>query len=274
MKKRRLLLKPDCFCLGTCIVLLSLFAATVVAEEALSSEERGLQIAQEAWERERGYGDSAAELIMILRTGGGQEARRELRIRSLEVSENETRALIIFDAPPDVRGTALLTHSVEGEQDNQWLFLPAVGAERRIAGGGRSGPFMGSEFAFEDLSVQRVEHFTYNYLGEETINDLPCYMIERFPTDSASGYKRQVAWIDKEAYRVQKVDYFDRRDELLKTLTPGGYEQYEDKYWRPATMEMHNHQNGRSTVLEWKNISFDNGFSAREFDRSAIRRAR
>ena len=259
---------------GLLLVLATVATTRAAADEELSSEERGLQIAREAWEREAGYGDSAAELYMLLRAGGGQEAQRELRLRSLEVSESETRALIIFDAPLDVRGTALLTHSFTDQEDNQWLFLPAVGGERRIAGGGRSGPFMGSEFAFEDLGVQRVEDFTYTYVGEDTLNDMACYVIERYPTDSASGYKRQVAWLDQEHYRVQKVDYYDRRDELLKTLTAEGYQQYEGQYWRPKKMEMHNHQNGRSTTLEWKNISFDNGFTARMFDRNAIRSAR
>ncbi len=272
--KRRLLRWKHNVSAITIVLFCILVAANTTADDGPSPEERGLEIAREAWERERGYGDSAAEMYMILRTGTGQEARREMRLRSLEVSENESRALIIFDAPPDVRGTALLTHSFNDQEDNQWLYLPAAGAERRIAGGSRSGPFMGSEFAFEDLSVQRVEHFTYRYIGEETLNDTPCHVIERFPADTASGYKRQVAWLDKEHYRVQKVDYYDRRDELLKTLAAEGYQQYEGKFWRPASMTMHNHQNGRSTVLEWRNITFDNDFTTRMFDRSAIRRAR
>jgi hypothetical protein len=56
--------------------------------------------------------------------------------------------------------------------------------------------------------------------------------VERDPTDPKSGYSRQVAWIDTEAYRVWKVDFYDRRGSLLKTLTVGDYSQYLDKYWR------------------------------------------
>ena len=67
---------------------------------------------------------------------------------------------------------------------------------------------------------------------------------------------------------------YDKRDELLKTLTAKGYERHDDKFWRPATMEMLNHQTGRSTLLEWRNTTFDNGFAAREFEPNALRSAR
>ena len=211
---------------------------------------------------------------MILRLGSGQEAKRELRIRTLEVSDTETRAMVIFDTPADVRGTALLTHSFKDKDDSQWLYLPEIKREKRIAGGGRSGPFMGSEFSFEDMSSQRVEKFNYKHIGDELLDGVECHVLERYPTDKASGYTKQVAWLDTEHLRVQKVDYYDRREELLKTLTASDYALYEDKYWRPATMEMLNHQTGRSTVLEWKNTKFDNGFAAREFEPNALRNAR
>lgn len=252
-----------------------LIVANAIGDDAsLTPEARGLAIAQEAYDRDAGYGDSSSELVMILRSGSGQEARRELRIRSLEVSDTESRTMVVFDTPQDVRGTALLTHTFTDKDDDQWLFLPAVGRVKRIAGGSRSGPFMGSEFSFEDMGSQRVEKFTYKYLRDESCNDLECHVLERFPTDKGSGYSRQVAWLDKEHLRIQKVEYYDRRDGLLKTLTAGDYTLHKDRHWRPGAMEMTNHQNGKSTVLEWKNYAFDNKFTARDFDQNALRSVR
>ena len=93
------------------VILLVVFVGcgTGLAQD-LTPEERGLQIAQEASKRDSGHKDSVSELSMILRLGSGQEATRELRIRTLEISETEGRAMVIFDTPADVRGTALLTH--------------------------------------------------------------------------------------------------------------------------------------------------------------------
>jgi outer membrane lipoprotein-sorting protein len=258
----------------TLIVVCTFLAMSAGFSQDLTPEERGLQIAKAAFQQDTGYGDSVSELSMVLRLGSGQEAKRELRIRTLEVSETETRAMVIFDTPADVRGTALLTHSFTDREDSQWLYLPEIKREKRIAGGGRSGPFMGSEFSFEDMSSQRVEKFTYKYMGDETLNGMECHVLERYPTDKGSGYTKQVAWLDTEHLRVHKVDYYDRRSELLKTLSASGYEQHDGKFWRPTTMEMLNHQTGRSTLLEWKNTKFNNNFTAREFEPNALRSAR
>ncbi len=272
MKKRWLALKHE-----HGLLFLTIFACcawTCLAQDAVSPEERGRQLAEDAWRRDIGYGDSASSLVMVLRTAAGQEARRELRIRSLEASETESRMLVVFDTPKDVRGTALLTHSFTDKDDDQWLYLPAVGRAKRIAGGSRSGPFMGSEFAFEDMSSQRVEKFTYKYIGEESLDGTKCHVLERYPAESGSGYSKQVAWLDVEALRIHKVDYYDRRNELLKTLVASDYTLHGDKYWRPGKMEMKNHQNSRSTLLEWKDYSFGNGFTTRDFDQNALKAVR
>ena len=63
-------------------------------------------------------------------------------------------------------------------------------------------------------------------------------MIERYPVDPKSGYTRQIVWIDQEEYRSWKIEYFDRKDALLKTLTYHDYQQYLGRYWRPDRMAM------------------------------------
>ena len=106
------------------------------------------------------------------------------------------------------------------------------------------------------------------------IDGTATFVIERYPVDPRSGYTRQVVWLDQEEYRPLRIDFFDRKDALLKTLTFSGYQQYVDQYWRPATMEMVNHQTGKSTVLEWQNYKFRNGLAEADFNRAALARAR
>jgi len=246
----------------------------MAAASAETPEEKGLAIATEARQRETGYQDSVSELTMILRNRNGQESQRELRIKVLEVADDGDKSLVIFDSPKDVKGTALLSFAHKTQDDDQWLYLPAIKRVKRIASGNKSGPFMGSEFAYEDMSSQEVEKFTYKYLREEVLDGTDCFVIERYPADKKSGYTKQVAWLDKAEYRLQKVDYYDRKSELLKTLTAKNHQQYLDKYWRPETMEMVNHQTGKGTTLQWKNHQFGNGFTGRDFDVNSLQRAR
>ena len=89
-----------------------------------------------------------------------------------------------------------------------------------------------------------------------------------------SGYTRQVAWIDTGEYRIQQVEYYDRKSTLLKTLTVEGYEQYLDQYWRATRLHMMNHQTGKSTEMLLANTEFGKGFTSRDFDRNSLARIR
>jgi hypothetical protein len=133
---------------------------------------------------------------------------------------------------------------------------------------------MGSEFAYEDLASQEVAKYTYKYLRDEKANGADCFVLERFPTYEHSGYKRQLAWINKAEYRPEKIEFYDRKNDLLKTLTFSSYKQYLNKFWRADTMTMVNHQNGKSTILNWGNYAFKTGLSDRDFNKNALKRAR
>ena len=256
---------------GICVVTVAAVCGDV---EALTPEERGLEIAQEQDRRDLGFGDSTANMEMILRNRNGQESTRFMRNRTLEMDGDGDRLLIIFDQPRDVKGTAFLSFTHAVNPDDQWLYLPALKRVKRISSNNKSGPFLGSEFAYEDFASQEVDKYTYRYLRDEEQNGLPCFVVERYPVDKNSGYTRQIGWIDQEEYRFQKVEFYDRKDELLKTMTVEGYEEYLDQYWRARLFRMVNHQTGKSTDLIWKDYQFRNGFTDRDFDRNSLKRVR
>ena len=133
---------------------------------------------------------------------------------------------------------------------------------------------MGSEFAYEDLASQEVEKYTYKYLRDENLNGIDTFVIERYPAYEHSGYKRQIVWVNKQEYRPEKIDFYDRKDTLLKTLVFSGYNQYLDKFWRAEKFDMVNHQTGKSTVLTWSDYHFKTGLTDRDFQKNALKRAR
>lgn len=255
------------------ILLVSLLCLPLLVN-AQSPEEKGLQIAKDANAYDEGFIDFTADMNMILKNKKGDTSTRKIRIRNLEVQGDGDKSMSIFDEPADVKGTAMLTFSHGLKPDDQWLYLPAIKRVKRISSRNKSGPFMGSEFAFEDLSSQEVEKYNYKYLRDEACGEYQCYVIERIPAYKHSGYKRQQVWIDKEGYRAVKIDFYDRKNELLKTLQASDYQQYLDHYWRASRMEMVNHQNGKSTILEWKNYAFKTGLSESDFNSQTLKRAR
>jgi outer membrane lipoprotein-sorting protein len=234
------------------------------------ADEKGLSIAKEADKRDTGFVDNTADMLMILMNKQGQTSKRNMRLSTLEQKDDGDKSMVVFDRPRDVKGTALLTYTHKSGSDDQWLYLPALKRVKRIASNNQSGPFMGSEFAYEDLSSQEVEKYTWKFIKDDGKH----FVVERVPTYKNSGYKRQTVWFDKEYYRVMKTEFYDRKNSKLKTLVNSGYKQYKSKFWRPAKMEMVNHQTGKSTVLEWTNYKFGNGLKASDFTQNKLKRAR
>jgi len=243
---------------------------------ALTPEEQGLQIVQEVDRRDMGFGDSQSNLKMVLRNRNGDESVRVLSMKTLEMDggEDGDKSLSVFSKPRDIKGTAFLSFTHALVPDEQWLYLPALKRVKRISSSNKSGPYLGSEFAFEDLTSFEVTKYNYKYLKDDVFKGIDSFVIELYPQYKHSGYTRQIVWIDKERYIPLKTDYYDRKDSLLKTLENKGYQQYLGQYWRADEMLMVNHQNGKSTVLLWENYSFRNGFSDRDFDRNTLKRSR
>ncbi|MEM7569432.1 MAG: outer membrane lipoprotein-sorting protein [Pseudomonadota bacterium] len=256
--------------------LLSLAIGCLALTGAAPAEDplvRGEEIAREAERRDKGFIDSIASVEMILTDKSGGEASRYLTIKTFERSNTADghKSLVIFHEPLDVKGTTLLTHGEILEADQQWLYLPALKRVKRVPSSNKAGPFMASEFSYEDMLPPEVERYTHRLLGEVRCGDLRCFKIERTPKDKDSGYAKQIAFLDAEHYRLQRVEYFDRKDTHFKTLYFSDYAQYDDKHWRAANMTMVNHRSGKTTFLIWSAFAFKNGFTSADFSRVAMR---
>ena len=129
---------------------------------------------------------------------------------------------------------------------------------------------MGSEFSFEDLASAELEKYTYKFIGEE--NGL--LIVETYPVDPKSGYsKRRVFYNEKMRYRVEKVEFYDRKGTHQKTLTYEGFKIYKDKFWRADVFLMKNHQTNKETKLEFSDWNFDANFTKNDFTQEALKKA-
>lgn len=248
--------------------------ATLLLPLTLQADE-GQDIAQQADAVLRGYTDAKMTLEMVLVSPSGETASRVLRVQSKEMGAEEgDRTLMVFETPRDVAGTALLSYNHPQGEDEQWLYLPAVKRVKQIGARNKSGPFMGSEFAFEDIVTPFWQKYGYRYLRQEPCAELTCQVIERTPNDSESGYTRQLVWIDTQNHLTRQIEYYDRRNALLKTYSATGFSQHAGQHWRPAEMRMVNHQNNKQTRLLWRDFQFGTGQQDQDFTQNALMRTR
>ncbi|MEX0300694.1 MAG: outer membrane lipoprotein-sorting protein [Kordiimonas sp.] len=259
---------------GAAIAVSSFASAGYAQDDA--AKQKGYEIAARSDRSDTGFESSEVEAVMILVNKAGQEMTRELSFKTLE-RENEDvgdKGLTVFSTPRDVQGTALLSHAQILKPDNQWLYLPALKRVKRISSANKSGPFVGSEFAFEDFTSTELKKYDYKYVGEDTLDGMKMDVVERFPLYKNSGYTKQVSYIDQDIYQVRKIDFYDRKGTLLKTLMLNDYREYDGGVWRAHTLQMSNHITSKSTTLKYGDYKFKTGLADRDFVKGVLKRIR
>ena len=199
-----------------CFIYSALFLlAFARVGQAETPEEIGYAIAKEADSRDSGFGDSGYDAVITLRNAQGEESPREFSIKTLEVVGDGDKELGLFHAPADVKGTAILTFSHGLKPDDQWLYLPELKRVKRISSVNKSGPFLGSEFSFEDIASAELEKYKYRYLRDEVVDGNDCFVLENTPIYEYSGYTKIIEWVDKSIYKARKIEFYDHKNELL-----------------------------------------------------------
>jgi hypothetical protein len=250
-----------------------LFAA---GSGAAVSEDKAFEIAARSDRTDLGFGESEVDLKMILRNAAGQEATRSLRIATLEKPDETVgdKSLVIFNTPRDIEGTALLSHAKILDPDDQWLYLPALKRVKRISSSNKSGPFVGSEFAFEDFTAIELNKFDYTYSGVDACGGMQCDVLERLPRYENSGYTKQIAWVDQVDFQIRKVEFYDRRGDLLKVLEMKDYREYENGIWRAHLLSMTNVQTNKQTDLIYDTYDFEIGLAEADFVKGRLDKLR
>ncbi|MEM9742441.1 MAG: outer membrane lipoprotein-sorting protein [Pseudomonadota bacterium] len=254
---------------GGLIVAAVLASGTAAAEEALT----GLQLAErmDAVDHSK---DSERLATMVIERGK-QRLTRRMRLTGMKIGVDE-RSLIAFDEPADVRGTKYLSWVYDDPtaEDDLWVFFPSENLIRRISGGGKKGSFMRSDFANEDIEARAVADDTHELTGTATLNGRECYLLESTPIAlkaKDSNYARRVSWVDKETLIALKIEYYDRRDRLIKTLSQGGIEQI-DGIWTATKLIMETPRRGSRTLMQYSEVRYDQGLVAGVFDQDALKR--
>jgi len=229
------------------------------------------EVSKKSEEVMSGFEDSISKMQMTLINARGQEKVRTMSMKVLE-GKDEDKSLMEFLTPADVKGTKFLNYEHVDKDDDQWLYLPALKRVKRIASKNKSGAFMGSEFAYEDLSAFNVKKYKYEGDAKEAeLDGVGVYVGESTPVSKYSGYTKLISWVDKETFLVKKIEYYDRKRELLKTAYFKDYKKFGDVY-RIGHITMKNIQNDKTTILIWSDEKIRNGLKAKDFHKRYLKK--
>jgi len=144
---------------------------------------------------------------------------------------NGARSVIVFQQPASVAGSRFLTMENKSGPADRWIFMPNLGRIRRIASSEGSGSFMGTDFSFDDISAtsRNADLDTHTLLKEENIGITACYVIQSTPKDSSFQYSKMIQWIAKDTSIVMKLDLYDAKNNLIKTVEMSGIKTIQDR---------------------------------------------
>jgi outer membrane lipoprotein-sorting protein len=202
--------------------------------------------------------DQQGELIMTLENSRGNQRVRKIS-QHIKEDGSETKKIMFFTSPADVRGTSFMTFSNEDdENDNQWIYLPALKKVKRISSGSSNDYFMGSDFTYDDMGERLPSEDTHSIIGEESINGVHCIIIESIPKDKDYMYSKTITWISDEYWIGMKKEFYDEDANLLKILSVSKYELI-NGYYMITNTEMYNIQKEHKTLINLENFVLDSG---------------
>lgn len=178
---------------------------------------------------------------MVLQEKDGEPKERVLE-NWVDDRPSGYRFRVRFTAPADVAGTGVLSLEKKGDDDEQWLYLPAFKKTRRLGSAELGDRFVGTDFFYEDMKNRNVDDYTYTMLPAETLEGQECWVIEGKPSApkivKESPYGKTVAWMRKDNLAIVRVRYFDKKDQPLKQLDATKLKQITKSAWRPEETTM------------------------------------
>jgi outer membrane lipoprotein-sorting protein len=236
------------------ILSIGLFGTIVLLWSALpSTAATGREIMDQQKARHESTTESEKVKMVLVDSSGKTETREMVRFAK-KGPDGLYKYLVQFQSPADVRGVGLLTWQQKGREDDQWLYMPALGEKlKRIAGGGKKSYFMGTDFAYEDLRNEKLDDHVYNLLGGEKVSDKDCHKIEALPGNDeekrTSGYSKRILWITKDTLVTLQVEYYDQNGKLMKTAKSYDIKEAKGQMMRANKVLMDHHQNKHQTVM-------------------------
>jgi hypothetical protein len=253
------------------------------AAQSVPTGETAESVARKAENRDVGR-DGRFELKMRLFDRQQRVRERDLTILTMRPRPAGTatagsgdRVLIRFTYPNDIRDTAFLVWEHPGGEDERFLYLPALGRVRRIAGAETQDSFVGSDFTYEDISGREFDDYTYAMVEADAIwtapdgQRAPAYRIESRARDAQARFPRVVSTIRKDNFVVVHADIYNRRDERQKIYDVRRLEQIQS-IWTLSEIVMTNAVEQTRTELTTKSVRYNTGLKEADFSRRELER--
>ena len=187
----------------------------------------------------------------------GHSAKKDFIFRRIG-SPGDSKMEVVFTAPKEIAGVALLSVHQPGLQELQYVYTPATDRVRSVVPQERSSRFIGTDFTYEDIGERALDDFNYRLIGDaETVDGHKTYKIEATPVDSSrSQYKYVYLWVAQDVPVILFAEMYDAQGKKVRVLH-GTDLKRENGIWGARHTEMRTPADGTRTVLTIDSVKFN-----------------
>lgn len=234
--------------ISICILALLVFGSLNLTAAALD----GREVMEKVDERDTGDSRHALMGMDLIDTDGNVRPRvLEVWSQKADLERDLDNTIMVFYEPASIKDTRFLQQENDGQDDDQWIYLPDLGRVRRISGAQGGDSFMGTDFSYDDMKSREIDDFEYELLKEEEYNGYQTYVVEAVPKNPAEEqYAKTISWVTKKHYIPVKVEMYDKKSkELYKEMRITSDIEKIDGIWTVFSTVMKNLDSGHQTRL-------------------------
>jgi hypothetical protein len=154
----------------------------------------------------------------------------------------------------------------------QWMWIPSLGRDRRIAPQDRGGQVFDADLTFEDLEERSLDNYFIGESKTDSSQGRPCFRIELTPKDPrTSQYSASEVWVDQQRFVILKVE----SKKQAKVVRVMEFQDIRDVQGIPTPhrLDAFSPATGSRTILTTQSVVYNAPLSASEFTREAMKRA-
>ena len=254
---------------GAAVVVVATLPMWALGGSLVKAADNARQIVEQSQKLSDSKSQRYEGILQVLDAGGKTSEKRWIYQRI--GSHGQSKAIIKFTAPAEVKSVALLIVSHPDRASDQWMWTPAIERDRRIALQDRSTRFFGTDFSFEDLEERDVDQFDYSQLGEDAVDGAACWKIQSVPKQTKSSqYSKTILWVRKDHYTLARVESYVK-DELARRLNNSDIREVQG-YWTAHELTMNDVRRQSTTTLTLRKVEYDLKLKEDAFTVQALRR--
>lgn len=245
------------------LLITPLILVTVFSSPGLADDPKARRIMQQVEDRDDG--DDMTSLMLMVLIDKNKKERKRLFHNFTKDFGKDTKRIMFVQSPAQIKNTGFLTfdYDDESKDDDQWLFLPAVGKTKRIASSDKSSSFMGSDLNYSDMTSRNLEDYDFKLLKEMSLKGHPVWLIESVARSreiaDETGYTKSIIAVRKDNYMVVKAKQWTHEGGYIKYMDVQKIEQI-DGIW-VATQTHITKKRGKmiahQTLLTLSNVKYN-----------------